>query len=65
MHIRENGIRLTYKQINCNGEKIKNKIKLKIPNNIQDGQSIIIRNCGNYIKEQDRMSHLVIKIKIR
>ena len=56
---------IEYKSINQKGEKITNKINLKIPSNIKNGQSIILRDCGNYIKEQDERSNLVINIIIK
>jgi hypothetical protein len=54
-----------YKTIEQNGEKRKNKIKVNIPKNIQDESNIILRGEGNYIREQDKRSNLVIKVKIK
>jgi hypothetical protein len=56
---------IEYKVIEQNGEKRKNKIKVNIPKNIQDESNIILRGAGNYIKNQDKRSNLVIKVKIK
>lgn len=56
---------IKYKQINQKGKKEIRKFDLKIPSNIKDGQSILVHNEGNYIKEKDGMSHLVAEIKVK
>ncbi len=54
---------IKYKATEKNDKKNSKKIKIKIPPNMSAGQKIIISNCGNYVKESDSYSNLVITIK--
>ena len=45
-----------------NDKVITKSLELKIPENIKEGQKIIIYECGNYIKETNKYSNLVINI---
>lgn len=54
---------IKYTSINSKGEREVNQINIEIPKDIEDEQSIILYNCGNYIKEENRRSDLVVKIK--
>ena len=56
--------KVTYKQIDENGEKNKNILDVKIPKGIQKGQSIIYYDQGNYIKELNKRSNIIIEIEI-
>lgn len=53
---------IKYKYMDKNNKKILQKLEVKIPKNIKERQKIVIHNCGNYIKEQNRYSHLIINI---
>ena len=57
--------KIKYNQICENGKKEKNIIDVKIPKGIQNNQKIIIYNNGNYVKNENKMSHLIIKIEIK
>ena len=57
--------KIKYKQICEDGKKRLNIINLKIPNIIQNNQSIILYNNGNYVKEKNQMSNVIIKIEIK
>lgn len=56
--------KIKYKQICEDGKERQNMIDLKIPNAIQNNQSIVLYNNGNYIKEKNQMSNVIIKIEI-
>ena len=43
-------------------KNIVKKMKIKIPQNVSDGQKIIVRGCGNFINEKKQYSDLVINI---
>ena len=55
--------KIKYKRINETGKKEQNEILIKIPEDIKVGQSIIMFGQGNYIKELDKNSNLIIKIR--
>lgn len=55
--------KIKYNRINENGKKETNVIDVKIPSEIQTGQKIIIYGQGNYIKELNKNSCLIIEIK--
>lgn len=57
--------KVKYNQICENGKKQKNIISVKIPKGIQNNQRIIIHNNGNYVKAENRMSDLIIKVEIK
>lgn len=57
--------KIKYKQINQKGIKEIKKIDLKIPSNIKDSQSIVLHNEGNYIKEKNVISDVVVEIKVK
>ena len=57
--------KIKYKQINQKGIKEIKKFDLKIPSNIKDGQSILLHNEGNYIKEKNVISDVVVEIKVK
>lgn len=57
--------KIKYKQLNSEGKQELNTINLKIPQNIKDGQKIILYNDGNYIKEKDSMSKVIVEIKVK
>ena len=57
--------KIKFKQICENGKKEKNMINLKIPKGIQNNQSIILYNQGNYIKEKDKISNIIVNVKIQ
>ncbi len=54
-----------YKQTDENEKENKNIIDVKIPKGIQKGQSIIYYNQGNYIKELETRSNIIIEIEIK
>ena len=56
--------KIKFKQICENGKKEQNTLDIKIPKGIQNNQSIVYYNQGNYIKEYDKMSNIIIKIDI-
>lgn len=43
-------------------KNIVKKMKIKIPENVSEGQKIIVHGCGNYINETNQYSNLVINI---
>lgn len=55
---------IKYNQINEVGKKKENEILLKIPQNIKEGQKIILHNQGNYIKEENKWSHLIVEMSV-
>lgn len=55
--------KIKYKRINENGNKETNEILIKIPEGINVGQSIVIYGEGNYVKELDKSSDLIVEIK--
>lgn len=57
--------KIKYNQIDENGEENKNTIDVKIPKEIKNNQSIICYNQGNYIKELETRSNIIIKIEIK
>ena len=56
---------IKYKFRDKNNRNIIKRIEVKIPKNIQEGQKIIIYGCGNYIKERNQYSNLVINIVMK
>lgn len=56
---------IKYKFRDKNNRNIIKRIEVKIPKNIQEGQKIIIHGCGNYIKERNQYSNLVINIVMK
>ena len=56
--------KIKYNYICEDGKKKNNIINVKIPKEIQKGQSIVIYGNGNYIKELDKRSNIIIKIEI-
>ena len=55
--------KIEYTRINENGKNVVNDIEIKIPKGIQKGQEIILFGEGNYIKELNRNSNLIVKIR--
>ena len=56
--------KIKYNYIREDGKKENNIINVKIPKGIQKGQSIIFYGDGNYIKELDKRSNIIIKVEI-
>lgn len=56
---------IKYKYINEEDKKITRKQKIKFPKNIKDGQNIAIIQNGNYIKELNKYSDLIITVTVR
>lgn len=69
--IKENSInkeyikKIKYNRVNKNGKKEVNEILVKIPIGIEAGQSIILYGKGNYIKELNKNSNLIVQIKLK
>ena len=57
--------KINYNYIREDGKKENNIINVKIPKGIQKGQSIIFYGDGNYIKELDKRSNIIIKVEIK
>ena len=57
--------KIKYNYICENGKKENNIINVKIPKGIQKDQSIILYGDGNYIKELDKRSNIIIKVEIK
>ena len=55
--------KIKYTRINENGKKVTNEIEIKIPKGMQKGQEIILNGEGNYIKELNKNSNLIVKIR--
>ncbi len=55
--------KIKYTRINENGKKVTNEIEIKIPKGIQKGQEIILNGEGNYIKDLNKNSNLIVKIR--
>lgn len=56
---------IKYKARERNNKVIVKKIRIKIPTNIKEVQKIIIHECGNYIKDKNKYSDLVINILVK
>lgn len=56
---------IKYKRKEKNNKRTFKKIEVKIPSDIKEEQKIIIHGCGNYIKEKDNYSDLVINILVK
>ena len=56
---------IKYKLKEKNNKQTFKKIEVKIPSDIKEEQKIIIHGCGNYIKEKDKYSDLVINILVK
>ena len=54
--------KIKYNRINENGKQESNIIDIKIPSQVQIGQRIIIYGQGNYIKELNTSSDLIVEI---
>lgn len=50
---------------NINNKQNFKKIEVKIPSDIKEEQKIIIHESGNYIKEKNKYSNLVINILVK
>ena len=57
--------KIKYNCIREDGKKENNIINVKIPKGIQKDQSIVIYGDGNYIKELDKRSNIIIKVEIK
>ena len=57
--------KIKYNYIREDGEKENNIINVKIPKGIQKNQSIILYGDGNYIKELDKRSNIIVKVEIK
>lgn len=55
---------IKYKSKNKYNKIITRKIKVKFPPGISKGQKVIIKGCGNYKKESNSYSNLVINVDI-
>ena len=56
---------IKYKSREKNNKQTFKKIEVKIPSDIKEEQKIIIHECGNYIKEKNKYSDLVINILVK
>ena len=56
---------IKYKFRNKANKKITKKLEVKIPKDIKEEQKIIIHESGNYIKEKNKYSDLVINILMK
>ena len=56
---------IKYKFRNKANKKITKKLEVKIPKDIKEEQKIIIHESGNYIKEKNKYSDLVINILVK
>ena len=54
-----------YKAKEKNNKMIVKKIEVKIPNNIKEGQKIVVHECGNYINDKNKYSDLIINILVK
>ncbi len=54
---------IKYKSIDKNNKRISKKIEVKFPKQLSVGQKVIIAGCGNYIKENNAYSNLVITVE--
>ena len=50
---------------NINNKQNFKKLEVKIPSDIKEEQKIIIHESGNYIKEKNKYSNLVINILVK
>ena len=57
--------KIKFMQICENGKTEPTEMDVKIPKGIQKGQSIILYNQGNYIKELKKRSNMIIEIQIK
>lgn len=57
--------KIKYNYLREDGKKENNIINVKIPKGIQKGQSIIYYDQGNYIKEINKRSNIIIEIQIK
>ena len=57
--------KIKYNPIDENGKKNENTLDVKIPKGIQNNQSIVYYNEGNYIKELKTRSNIIIEIEIK
>ncbi len=55
--------KIKFNRININGKKEVNEIFIKIPAGIKRGENIIMYGEGNYIKELNINSDLIVEIK--
>ena len=56
---------IKYKFRDKANKKITKKLEVKIPKDIKEEQKIIIHESGNYIKEKNKYSDLVINILVK
>ena len=57
--------KIKFMQVCENGKAEPTEMNVKIPKEIQKGQSIILYNQGNYIKELNKRSNIIIEIEIK
>ena len=57
--------KINFMQICENGKAEQTELDVKIPKGIKKDSSIIFNNQGNYIKELEKRSNLIIKIEIK
>ena len=57
--------KIKFMQICENGKAKQSEMDVKIPKGIQKGQSIVYYNQGNYIKELEKRSNIIIRIEIK
>lgn len=56
---------IKYKYLNEENKKDNKKIKIKFPKDIKDGQNIVIYQSGNYIKDLNKYSDVVITLNVK
>lgn len=56
---------IKYKYLNEENKKINKKIKIKFPKDIKDGQNMAICQSGNYIKDLNKYSDVIITLNVR
>lgn len=56
--------KIKFMQICENGKKEPNEIDVEIPKGIKNASSIVCYGQGNYIKEQNKRSNVIIKVEI-
>ena len=56
--------KIQFMQICENGKTESNELDVKIPKGIKKDSSIILYNQGNYIKELNKRSNIIIKIEV-
>lgn len=57
--------KIKFMQICENGKIETNEIDVKIPQGIKNASSIVCYGQGNYIKEQNKRSNVIIKVEIK